>query len=290
MKGILTKEQIMSIQNEANHHIYRIQGVVSFSIASENPFGIHKITPKGLIFIQGTDDTGFIHINKRHSAYSNDIYWNNFYDHKGDVIEKENGLGRKKHKLDNPSRFNPMSIPIFDYLKIADEIFEESNLNIEDNKNKDLFDVFDGIPLQTNNDEVKYRLITYKNSKIVHTLFPLSKKYNKQVKLLVNFARDNPKSKHNILRDDFQIEIQYKDEYQIVRYIIIIREDPQNNNREQWYIQINAPNGYPFVTEHFGDRVKGGDFKSEIYLRKLEVTDLTQFEKRIKKIEKDTFS
>lgn len=285
MKGILTKEHISKIEKEALNPVYRMEGVISFGLGTKSPFTIMRVTPKGLIFINGTEDTGFDHIHQRHSGNTHKEYWDNYYDHKGEVVEKKDILGRTKLKLDNPSSFHPHSIPIHDFLSIAEQIYNFENLNIEKNKNKELFDVFDGIAKGLDEIETKYRLITYKDSKIVHTLIPLTKKFNKQEKVDIDFFRQRPKTSLKLINDDYQIEIPYKDEYYVIRYIIIIREDTQDKKMECWYIQINSPYGTPIVTEFQGKREKDSDFRSDEFLWKLENTNFSILEKRIKQIE-----
>ena len=286
MKGILTKEHIKHVEKEAQNPIYRMQGAISFAVATKNPFAIVKITPNGLIFIKGTDDTGFDHIHQRHSGDNQNEYWDNFYDNKGEVVEKRDNFGRRKYRLDNPSSFHPYSIPIYDYLNIADQVYDLRNLNNEKNKKKDLFDVYEGLAIDLNRSEINYRLITYKNSKIVHTLIPLTKKFNSQEKRIIHFARQSAKSIRRLIDDDFQIEIPYKDEYGIIRYVIIVREDIHDEKKEKWYIQVNAPDGTPLATDYFGSREKDMDIRSKTYLRRLKNVDLTPLEKMIKKMEK----
>lgn len=285
MKGILTKEQIAFIEKEAQNSIYRTPGVISFAVGAKSPFAIIRITPKGLIFIKGTDDTGFEHINQRHSPSSENIYWVNFTDNKGNIVDKKDILGRKKFRLDNPSSFHPYSIPILSYLSIADQVFSSENVNIEKNKRKDLFDVYDGIVSGLDGKQLEYRLLTYKDSKIVHTLIPLTKEFNKQEKLIVNFARQNPRLIIPINHDDCQIEIPYIDEYQIVRYVIIIRSDPEDETKENWYIQVNSSLGTLIDICHFGSKKKEFEIYSEEYLRELEDIDFSPLVKEIKKIE-----
>jgi len=286
MKGTLTKEHIANVEKEAQDPLYKMAGVISFAISTENPFAILKITPKGLIFIKGTDDTGFAHIYQRHSGYSSKVDWDNFYNNKGEIITKEDSLGRKKWRLDNPSSFSPHSIPIHDYLSISDQIYKPENLNNEKNKKKDLFDLYDGIASGLDGNEFKYRLLTYKNSKIVHTLIPLTKLFNKQKERIINFARQSPKSRRTLTTNDFQIEIPYVDEYQIIRYIVIVRNAPRDETKEKWYIQVNSPFGDNLLTYYFGSREKDFDIYSENYLRRLENVDFSPIEEEIKKIEK----
>lgn len=285
MKGILTKEHILHVEKEAQNPIYRMQGAISFAVATKNPLAIVKITSRGLIFIKGTDETGFDHIHQRHSGLYQNEYWVDFKDHKGEVIEKKDNFGRKKSKLDNPGSFHPYSIPIYDYLNIADQVYDLRNLNTEKNKKKDLFDVYEGLAIDLNRNEINYCLITYKDSKIVHTLFPLTKKFNKQEERIIHFARQHAESRTRLINDDFQIEIPYKDEYAVVRFIVIVRDDIHDEKKEKWYIQANAPDGTPLATVYFGSREKDMDIRSEAYLRRLEYADLSPLEKMIKKMD-----
>jgi len=279
MKGILTRDHISSIEKEVLHPMYKMQGAISFSFGTKNPMAIMKISPKGLIFIKGTDDTGFEHIHQRHSGSSGIDFWNEFRDNKGQVTEKKDVLGRKKLRLDNPSNFHPHSIPIIDYLSVADQVYCSENINDKNNKKKDLFDVYDGTAKGINGNEIKYRLITYKDSKIVHTLIPLTKKFNKQEKIIVHFARQDPTSIIRLIENDIQVEIPYKDEFQIIRYIVIVRNDRQDKSKEKWYIQINSPNGTPIATEHYGKRDKDCDISSEKYLWRIEKMNLKPLDK-----------
>lgn len=145
MRGILNKEHVEAVKREAQNQMYYIYNAVSFAAFSRNPPTIHKVTREGLIFIVGTDDTGFNHIHLRHSGISGEVFWDDFNDHKGQVVEKFDKFGRRKYRLDNPSSFHPYSVPIHDYLNIADQVYANGELKIEKNKNSDLFDVFEGV-------------------------------------------------------------------------------------------------------------------------------------------------
>jgi hypothetical protein len=119
-----------------------------------------------MIFVKGNEDTGYIHLSNRHSFGSFKNYW------------RQNDLG--DFKLDNPSKFNPNFRPMIDYINIADEIFCEENKNITKNNRPELFDKYTGF-IQ-NLESEKYHLLTYKDTKIVHTLFPDKKKHNQKIK------------------------------------------------------------------------------------------------------------
>lgn len=286
MKGILSKEQIEFILNESQKPIYSLRGIISFAVATENPFSIMKITEKGLIFINGTDDTGFTHINIRHTGGRSTHFWKDFSDLNGNKIEKKDSLGRKKYQLDNPSLFHPHSIPIFDYLLIAEQIYSISNLNNEKNKQPDLFDLYEGKATANKNNEQFYRLLLYKDTKIVHTLYPIKKTFNKQKKIIVDFARLSPRTITTLNKiEDFQVEIPYIDEYNVIRYLVIIRVDPMDNLKEKLYIQVYSPLGQPLFTHYYGSGNKHCEINSPEFLNFIERMDFTDIEKIIKKIE-----
>jgi len=118
---------------------------------------------KNLIFVKGNDDTGFDHLRDRHTSYSFHDYWK----------INEEGL----QKLDNPSKFHSHMMPIIDYVKIADWIYSPANINREKNRRPQLFDMYTGTYTFKDQKE-KYHLLVYKDTKVVHTLYPNGKKQN----------------------------------------------------------------------------------------------------------------
>lgn len=136
---------------------------------------IMKITfEKGLIVIKGDEDTGFTHINNRHSYWSKHTFW-----------RPEN-----ETKIDTPSRFGRTSIPIIDYVAIIDELFCAENINLEKNGNPEIFDMYSGFASSENLEEAEYHMLIYKNTKIVHTLYPCSRKSKK--KKIIDYERGEP--------------------------------------------------------------------------------------------------
>ena len=128
---------------------------------------IFKITPKnGIIFIWGDSETGFNHLHERHSFWSEKYYW------------KQEG---DKVVLDNPSKFKRDSLPIEHYIRLADELYSKQNLNNEKNKSKELFDLYTGFVEE--NGKTKFHMLLYKDTKIIHTLYPHKKNNNKKIHL-----------------------------------------------------------------------------------------------------------
>jgi len=287
MKGILSKEHIAIVENEAQKPHYRLMGAFCFG---KDPLTIIKMSQKGLILIKGTDDTGHIHISQRHFSNSK-TYWDNFYDHNGTIIHKKDRIGRKKYRLDNPSSFHSESLGFIDIPNIADQIYHRKNLDNSKNKHNELFDIYVGLAKGMDENRIKYKLITYKNSKIIHTLFPLTKEFNHQKKRITNFARQSPGC---TIGDSIQINIPYIDEHKIKRYIFILRQNPYDHTIENSYIQVNAPSGKPLITTYFGSQktvidlryyYKDFDRILESYLWLLQKANLNNVEKRIRNIE-----
>lgn len=164
MEKIFTKQELDLIEKEAiSNTDYYLDATVLNGDATETSI-ITISKNKKLIFVEGNDYTGFIHLRERHNCFS----FNNFW------ISTEQDIV----KLDNPSKFNPKMMPILDYVKIADTIFCKENKNITKNNRLDLFDKFTGNFKYEDNEIEKYHLLTYKDTKIVHSLFPDKKKYN----------------------------------------------------------------------------------------------------------------
>jgi hypothetical protein len=126
---------------------------------------IMKISPiHELILINGNNDTGFEHIRIRHEQWINRPKW----------IDVQTKTEKDKNKLQDQSLFRKDSTPIVDYLKIADSLYTKENLQTT-TKNEQ-FDLYKGLHTHSDNETPKYKLLLYKDSKIIHTLYPQSNK------------------------------------------------------------------------------------------------------------------
>ena len=63
MEVLLTKDEIKFIEKEAQNPRYKLENILIFP---EDHKSISRVTPKGLIFVNGNKDTGLTHINERH--------------------------------------------------------------------------------------------------------------------------------------------------------------------------------------------------------------------------------
>ncbi|PKB18042.1 hypothetical protein [Flavobacterium sp. 5] len=270
MENLFTKEELTIIENEAesNWEYYYDATVIN---GNATQISIKTISKNNkLIFVEGNLDTGFKHLNERHSFLSFKNYW---------IPNEIENL-----KLDNPSKFNPRMMPIIDYVKIADTIFCEENKNITKNNKPDVFDKYTGY--YNYNQSEKYHLITYKNTKIVHTLFPDKKLHNSKRKckfgkgiskistklpegyndLFVPYENNKGKTAYSILFRKYYLEK--------VERIFIQKHDNNENPIEQYLLAYrNFENYKKFERED---------------MNFMQIGDLTDFEKIINEIDENS--
>ena len=219
---------------------------------------ILSISPiKKLIFIQGDSFTGLEHINLRHRFYTN------AHSKISDNLFVET------------SRFNKDSGTLLDYHKISEAIYKEENVDPKNNK-PNLFDVYKGkVDI---NDDIEYRLILYKSTKIVHTLFPIEK--NKAKK---KFEKADIIAQWQDLATLIAI-IPYFDSKQIIRYGIGIKFLVKEN-LEKWSILIYE-DGKVTKRVELGEQKVDYNFDIGTRIQQINFGDVTKLEEIIDKIEK----
>ena len=155
--NFISKEAIAYINNKAIYSWLNNPGFIYQFPKEKNGLDIIHISPvKKLIFIDGDEDTGVTHILQRHRYYTN-------------------SFSQSKDGFMKTSRFSKETGGLSEISAIAEMLFDEANLANTKNKFPDLMDVYDKKIPSLNNQ--KFRLIVYKRTKIVHTLFPVE--YNK---------------------------------------------------------------------------------------------------------------
>lgn len=106
-----------------------------------------------LILIEGNEFTGLKHIEKGHGH--------------GFLFTWEG------NKLKYGSRFPDNTIGVWDYAKIADQVYDIKNRIWEtDTNGLEKYEAF----VNVHNEYCKYRLLIHENTKIIHNLFPLKTK------------------------------------------------------------------------------------------------------------------
>ncbi|OMP80109.1 hypothetical protein [[Flexibacter] sp. ATCC 35208] len=206
MEQLLTKAQINQIVAQANDNAeLRIPGVMNLGLETSTILKMGFNT--GVIIFQGNDDTGFMHIKSRHCFYSDKTYWN------------------EEGKLNTPSKFSPKAIPIMDYTEIADAMYCESFHNLADNKSPDLFDLYVGVPAVAAAEGRKFKMVLYKDTKIVHTLYPTNAKHTSRKPSGFHFERGKIHMKGQLPKNIATVTIPYYGPNRQLRYTVTITYD-----------------------------------------------------------------
>jgi hypothetical protein len=283
---ILNSNEIRHVLKNASNPIYSLPGFMGIIGGNKTHLSIIKISNKGLIFIEGNKETGFKHISSRHAFDSYPKDWIDYKNDKGEIINRTDYRGREVKRLDNPSRFGIELVPIFHYLEIADDVFCLKNLKNQLNKLKDIFDLYQEESDRLANKKLTYRLLLYKNTKIVHTLFPLNDRSKRKRK--INYSKGKVSLVRHLCDNYFEnLEIPYLDQNHIERYKIIIRRN-NKTGKELIYLQVNLRNGLPFITYYVDERITKPNLDMDKYFMAFEFNDLPDFERIIKDYETST--
>ncbi len=272
---LLTKAEIQEIEEFARlNPVLKNQNVI-------NLFGpghktIWNISPvKELVFVKGNEHTGFTHIHARHEFWSESFNW----------IDSNEASGNTRKKLQEPSRFRTDSIPILDYARIADAIYSEDNLDIENNHRPEEFELFVAHYKHKDGSTAKYKLLTYKGTKIVHTLYPKSDKNNRKKPKGFHFARGSVSGTRRIFKSIVEITVPYINHEGITKYSVLVRKF-EKKNIEECLIQIHDENGKPDKFLVLGQRPLLKFDSLQIELMNWQHADLRGFENQIMEIEK----
>ncbi|MDQ8014622.1 MAG: hypothetical protein REI96_19385 [Flavobacterium nitrogenifigens] len=222
---LFTNDELIQIIEKAKDPEYSRLNL--FHIGS-NKLSIRGVSQtNGLILVYGNEWTGYMHIDERHSYYSRKPYWNN-------------------NKMDNPTKFSQEIAPI-NYLFIASQIFKPENKNFEKNTKPELFDLFIGFVKDRFGKELEYKLILYKDTKVIHTFYVNDNKKPFNKKKIINLRQGWVSSKHDLFNGIQTFEFSYFDSYDVARFKVIIRYIGVQR-KEKWYIQANSNDGSPRFT------------------------------------------
>ncbi|NOW94970.1 hypothetical protein [Mucilaginibacter sp. SG564] len=220
---------------------------------------------KKLIFTVGNEHTGYKHLRERHTLYIYKNYW----------ITTDDG----QVKLDRPSKFHPDMAPGIHITKIADAIFEPENKNVTTNHRPDVFDKYTGSYGFKDNPPEKYHLLTYKDSKIVHTMYPDKKKHN--LKAVAKFGKGHVTATRDLQGHHADLLIPYENKDGKTAYSILIRKFYQEQ-AERVFIQEHGNDGDIISVFLLGER-EINDFKSFDHpmMSRFQHTDLIDYERII---------
>lgn len=229
MEQLLSKEDIKQIlSSNRENPVFKYYGVRLMSTDKHSFKEVIAISDKhNLILIKGNEDTGNEHIRERHNFWSTKKY----------IVPDDNGGLR----FQDQSRF-PMGVAPIDYLKIADEIYSTENL-IENNSHpmSEKFDLYIGEYLFDKPKKEKVKLLLYKSTKIVHSLFLARDSYNQKRAKKFPFARGKVKFKTK--KGVEETFIPYYDVTTKLRYGISIEKYP-SEDMEHIYLLIFNPKDY----------------------------------------------
>jgi hypothetical protein len=249
---LLTTGEIEKISTKAKYSILNNPGFVGQFTKFKTD--IFSISPnKKLIFIQGDNFTGLQHINMRHRFYTNAH---------SKISENE---------FVATSRFPKDSGTLFDYQKISESVYNPENMDSKNN-NPELFDVYKGKV-----DETEYRLILYKDTKIVHTLFPVERKKPKK-----KFEKTDIVAQWHDLVTLLAV-IPYFDSNQVLRYGIGVTLYT-NEKTEKWDILIYE-NGKVVKNVELGKQKVNYQFDIGTRIQQINYADVSKLEAIIYKIE-----
>jgi len=180
MEHILNAQDIKDVEDEAaTEFAFKYYGVRLMDNPSYNFKKVLQVSDiNNLILIKGNKDTGYEHIRMRHNYWTTSVY------PQGESFQFQ-GL------------FPQDTYPAI-FVKIADTIYSQGN-HVKDNDNQGakIFDLYTGEYVFKGLDTPdKVKLLVYKDTRIIHTLYPQSSKYNKKKKNRPNgfkFARGEVK-------------------------------------------------------------------------------------------------
>lgn len=152
----------------------------------------------GLILMQGTNNTGFKHIAAQHLF--------------------PRSLRTLSKKQPGKSDFSYKWWDAKDFLLIAQEIFQPENLNTDDNTNQHLYELYEGDSGYYHTVK-RFRLLVYRNRKIIHTIYPLESVAPKHPKGFRYVAGD-PNIRISLMEMTAEIDVKYFDRKGAVMYFL----------------------------------------------------------------------
>lgn len=198
----LSKEEISSIIKEAEiNPEYQDDKILHIGKSHSSIIKVSKINK--LILIEGNHKTGFQHINKRHDYFQSRFDW-------------------EDNKLGTGSKFWSRTFGYWDYLQIADEIYNINNW-VQDDKKNDVYDLY-RTKIKIDDVECFYRLLLYKGTKIVHNIYPEENVSVWKNPENFNFIRSISTITINYTNFLKQVKINYSNKKEVL-YSILITKD-----------------------------------------------------------------
>lgn len=262
-EDILTKEEIEEILEESKKEKYSDSRILMFGLKKTSIFRLSRKT--GLILIFGNENIGYNHIIDRHSQTSRMPYW-------------------KDGKIGGPSKL-PLGIAPIQYLDFAGQIFRVENKQDPKVDSSSDFDVYEG-SIFYRDSKISLRLVTYKGTGIIQTLYPIDKQPKK---VLRNLRRGFVSSAIFYDRDALQMfEFSYYDECDIERFRIILRCS-EHSLRQRWYVQVNDGRGVGKLTTLLKEELVTKKMSFHRRMTVIDFSDTGWIERELKKMIKTSY-
>lgn len=266
---LLSTEEINYILKDTQTNIIaKYQGIRLLSSEQDSYLTIVSITDNNnLILIKGHRYTGYIHIKMRHNFWNENVSW-----------RKENN----NLFVDNPTPF-PKEIPPMYFTRIADEVYSPDNLVTSKDGGK--FEFYEGVCSMYSTTH-KYRLLVYKDTRIIHTLYPLDNNLKKPKTKGFNFARGEVTIQNLPKYHSRLISIPYYNSNLEYKYVISIGKH-YDTNIESIYILVLGENRKKLEKHFVGElplKVYPYPDKEAKYYQYL---DMTSIENIIKQLDRE---
>lgn len=253
-RDLLTLDEIVQVQTEAQR--LRDEGKRRLYLRSGKT-GIYQLSSKSdLILVHGNEATGFEHIVLRHSLVSNEPFW-------------------KDGKRGHPSKF-PLG-DTFQFLEVAEAIYKPENRAVEE---LDTFDVYVGYAPLTNTLQLKFKLLCYKGTGIIHTLYPSENKNPFNKKRILNLKQGRVSAKVDLISGAVTFTMPYLDIQDTIIANFVVIYEPQLR-KEKWYV-VDASS--PTNRRHIQDVNVIVEVPIPIRIGQLDFMDMAVVEKHIKNI------
>lgn len=276
MEQLLSKEDIREIlSNNRENPVFKYSGIRLMSTDKHSFKEVIAISDKhNLILIKGNEDTGNEHIRERHNFWSTKNYI--VKNPTGDIV------------FQDQSKF-PKNVAPIEFIKIADEIYSNENLIIDNpHPMANLFDLYIG---EYKFDKPrKVKLLLYKGTKIIHSLFLISSTYNKKRVSKFPFSRGTVKFSFNPETGTNDTLIPYFDTTPKPRYCIVIEKHPKKDLENLLIVVYKSNEPEKHYIKKIGERklIKFETKKHEEV--SYQYGDLRPIEKIIMEINKDITS
>tara|TARA_Y100001972_G_scaffold116691_1_gene154869 strand:- start:1829 stop:2641 length:813 start_codon:yes stop_codon:yes gene_type:complete len=264
---LLSLEEIRIVEEEARNPKYSQPNLLHLG---KNKLSIFRVSSStGLILINGNQWTGREHIDLRHNPSIRKPYW------------KETG------KLDNQSKFHH-ALPPIRYLVVADLIYKPENLRPEKNNRPEVFDLYIGTAELHNLPKTEYKLVTYKDSKIIHSFYVSSNKKPFNKKKILDLRQGWASSTYDPMNGLDTYEIPYFDQGNTERFKIILKTD-HFSATDNWFVQVNLEDGTPFLTTGVRSDQISSTLEFPFRSIQLNFSNLTWIEKLIKQMQEEKY-